>query len=47
MVPALEIFKRIMEVTDMPSVFVPKMGLPDGMVHEMYEETKAVKPVNK
>ena len=39
MVPALEIFKRIMEVTNMPSVLVPKLGLPDGMVHEMYERS--------
>jgi exopolyphosphatase / guanosine-5'-triphosphate,3'-diphosphate pyrophosphatase len=40
MVPALEIFKRIMEATDMPSVFVPKLGLPDGIIHELYESSR-------
>ena len=43
MLPAMEIFKRIMDITGMPSIFVPKLGLPDGMVHEMYEDSLKIK----
>jgi len=37
MIPAMEIFKRIIDITGMSSILVPKLGLPDGMIHEMYD----------
>jgi len=37
-VPALEIYQRIMDISDINQVFVPKMGLADGMVLEQYFE---------
>ena len=35
-IPALEIYKRIMEIGNIDKIFVPKMGLADGMVLEQY-----------
>ena len=37
-VPALEIYTRILEISQIEQIFVPKMGLADGMVLEQYFE---------
>lgn len=37
-VPAAEIFIRITNVLGVDSILVPKVGLADGMVHQMFEE---------
>lgn len=36
-VPAAEIFLRIMKQLDIQKVLIPKVGLADGIVHQMYE----------
>jgi exopolyphosphatase/guanosine-5'-triphosphate,3'-diphosphate pyrophosphatase len=41
-VPATEIYIKIMEKADIDQIFVPKMGLTDGMILEQY-----FKSVNK
>lgn len=35
-IPAAEIFLRIMEYAEIPEVFVPKVGLADGIIYELY-----------
>lgn len=37
-VPATQIFMHIMKRLDITTLFVPKVGLGDGMIHEMYEK---------
>jgi exopolyphosphatase/guanosine-5'-triphosphate,3'-diphosphate pyrophosphatase len=37
-IPAAEIFIAIMKWTDMDKIIVPKIGLSDGLIHELYEE---------
>lgn len=37
-VPAAEIFLRIMHQLQINKIIIPKVGLADGMVHQMYEE---------
>ena len=37
-VPATQIFMRIMGVVDIDTLYVPKVGLGDGMIHLMYEK---------
>jgi len=37
-IPAAEIFIAIMKWTDMEKIIVPKIGLSDGLIHELYEE---------
>lgn len=37
-VPAAEIFLRIMQQLGIDRIMIPKVGLADGMVHQMYEE---------
>ncbi|MEZ5022185.1 MAG: exopolyphosphatase [Chitinophagales bacterium] len=39
-VPALEIFKKIMNWLDIDEIYVPKLGLPDGIIKKLYEENK-------
>ena len=40
-VPALEIYTRILTNFKSPNIFVPKIGLSDGMIYQMYlEENK-------
>ena len=36
-VPAAKIFLTIMKNADIEKVYVPQIGLSDGLVHEMYE----------
>jgi len=37
-IPALNIYKRIMEIGNINQIFVPKMGLADGMILEQYHD---------
>ena len=37
-IPASEIFLAIMKWTGMEKIIVPKIGLSDGLIHELYEE---------
>ena len=42
-VPALQIYINVMRWTDTEEIFVPKIGLADGLVHRLYDEVKAKK----
>ena len=37
-VPALQIYVNVMRWADTPEIFVPKIGLVDGLIHALYEE---------
>ena len=39
-VPALLIYINVMRWTDTEEIFVPKIGLADGLIHTLYEEVK-------
>ncbi len=39
-VPALQIYINVMRWADMNEIFVPKIGLADGLLHTLYEEVK-------
>lgn len=39
-VPALLIYINVMRWADTEEIFVPKIGLADGLIHTLYEETK-------
>ena len=39
-VPALLIYINVMRWTDAEEIFVPKIGLADGLIHTLYEEVK-------
>ena len=39
-VPALLIYINVMRWTDAQEIFVPKIGLADGLIHSLYEEVK-------
>ena len=36
-IPALEIFQKIMELSGAKKVYVPKIGLSDGIVRDLYQ----------
>jgi exopolyphosphatase/guanosine-5'-triphosphate,3'-diphosphate pyrophosphatase len=42
-VPAAKIFLTVMKTADIEKVFVPQIGLSDGIVHELYNAKKAKK----
>jgi exopolyphosphatase/guanosine-5'-triphosphate,3'-diphosphate pyrophosphatase len=42
-VPALSIYINVMRWADAKEIFVPKIGLADGLVHILYEEVKGEK----
>ena len=46
-VPATQIFMHIMKRLNMDTLFVPKVGLGDGMIHEMYDKMTKNKKVKK
>lgn len=46
-VPATEIFMHIMNRLNMKTLYVPKVGLGDGMIHEMYEKMTKSKKIKK
>jgi exopolyphosphatase/guanosine-5'-triphosphate,3'-diphosphate pyrophosphatase len=37
-VPALLIFMNVMRWADADEIYVPKIGLADGLIHHLYEE---------
>ncbi len=39
-VPALLIYINIMRWADAQEIYVPKIGLADGLIHTLYEEVK-------
>ena len=41
-VPALLIYINVMRWTDTEEIFVPKIGLADGLIHTLYEEVKSM-----
>ena len=41
-VPALLIYINVMRWADAQEVFIPKIGLADGLIHTLYEETKSI-----
>ena len=44
-VPALLIYINIMRWAGVEEIFVPKIGLADGLIHILYEEVRQLKPV--
>ncbi len=42
-VPAAEIYLKIMKVLDSPDIFVPKIGVADGIIRQLYENHEAGK----
>jgi exopolyphosphatase / guanosine-5'-triphosphate,3'-diphosphate pyrophosphatase len=42
-VPALQIYVNVMRWTDINEIYVPKIGLADGLVHMLYDEIKEKK----
>lgn len=46
-VPAAKIFLSVMKNADIEKVFVPQVGLSDGLVHQMYDSYKARHPEEK
>jgi exopolyphosphatase/guanosine-5'-triphosphate,3'-diphosphate pyrophosphatase len=45
-VPALLIYINVMRWAETEEIFVPKIGLADGLIHTLYEEVKAKEPVS-
>jgi exopolyphosphatase / guanosine-5'-triphosphate,3'-diphosphate pyrophosphatase len=43
-VPAAKIFLTVMKNADIEKIFVPQIGLSDGLVHEMYERHAVAQP---
>jgi exopolyphosphatase/guanosine-5'-triphosphate,3'-diphosphate pyrophosphatase len=39
-VHASKIFTTIMKIADIEDIFVPQIGLSDGIVHDLYDKTK-------
>lgn len=39
-VPALQIYINVMRWTDIEEIYVPKIGLADGLIHMLYDEVK-------
>jgi exopolyphosphatase / guanosine-5'-triphosphate,3'-diphosphate pyrophosphatase len=44
-VPALLIYINVMRWADADEIFVPKIGLADGLIHILYEQAKNGEPV--
>lgn len=40
-VPAAKIFLTVMKTADIDKIYVPQIGLSDGIVHELYNAQKA------
>ncbi|HMO32158.1 MAG TPA: exopolyphosphatase [Lacibacter sp.] len=43
-VPALQIYVNVMRWADASEIYVPKIGLADGLIHLLYDEVKSRKP---
>ncbi|MFN5335055.1 MAG: exopolyphosphatase, partial [Bacteroidota bacterium] len=39
-VPALQIYVNVMRWADIEEIYVPKIGLADGLIHLLYEEVR-------
>lgn len=46
-VPAMEIYTQVMKLANIKDVYVPKIGLADGLIRAVYEEYKISKGVNQ
>ena len=46
LVPALEIFTKVMSWGNIPKIFVPKISVADGLVHSIYHNLKKDKKAN-
>lgn len=40
LVPALQIFNRVMEWSDTDQIYVPKISVADGLIHSIYDQVK-------
>lgn len=40
-IPASRIFLTIMKIADIPKIYVPQIGMSDGLIHLLYEEYRA------
>jgi exopolyphosphatase/guanosine-5'-triphosphate,3'-diphosphate pyrophosphatase len=45
-VPALQIYVNVMRWIDTEEIYVPKIGLADGLIQALYRELSALKPLN-
>ena len=45
-IPALQIYVNVMRWANADEIYVPKIGLADGLIHMLYDEIKAKKQVN-
>lgn len=45
-VPALLIYINVMRWANIEDIYVPKIGLADGLIHMLYEEIKKLEPAN-
>jgi exopolyphosphatase / guanosine-5'-triphosphate,3'-diphosphate pyrophosphatase len=43
LVPALQIYVNVMRWADAEEIFVPKIGLADGLIQHLWEEVKFIK----
>ena len=41
-VPALQIYVNVMRWAGIEEIYVPKIGLADGLIHLLYDEVKGV-----
>ena len=39
-IPALQIYINVMRWADIPEIYVPKIGLADGLIHQLFAEMK-------
>jgi len=44
--PATEIFSKIMDFAEIQEMIVPKIGLSDGIILELFEDWKSLREVN-
>jgi exopolyphosphatase/guanosine-5'-triphosphate,3'-diphosphate pyrophosphatase len=45
-VPALQIYVNVMRWIDTEEIYVPKIGLADGLIQALYRELSALKPLD-
>jgi exopolyphosphatase/guanosine-5'-triphosphate,3'-diphosphate pyrophosphatase len=45
-IPALQIYVNVMRWANADEIYVPKIGLADGLIHMLYDEIKAKKQIN-
>jgi exopolyphosphatase/guanosine-5'-triphosphate,3'-diphosphate pyrophosphatase len=42
LVPALEIFNKVLSWTEISQIFVPKISVADGLIHSIYDNLKKI-----